>query len=223
MIKAIFYKEWIKTKWIFILSALALFGFASYLIFNVYRMIELKGAVHIWEVMIQRDVLFIDMIRFVPPVIGILFAITQFVPEMQRKCLKLTLHLPCDAQKIILSMVGYGAVMLLLLFSATLACFYVNLRIILVEQIANHIILSSVVWFLSGILAYLLTAWCVLEPTWKRRILNAVVSILLVKIFFYNVAGEAYNSFLPILLLYTAMASSFVFLSVSRFKEGKQD
>ena len=42
MIKAIFYKECIKTKWIFILSALALFGFASYLIFNVYRMIELK-------------------------------------------------------------------------------------------------------------------------------------------------------------------------------------
>ena len=86
MIKAIFYKEWIKTKWIFILSTLSLLGFATYLIFNIYRMIEIKGAVHIWEVMIQRDALFIDNIKFMPPIIGILFAIAQFVPEMQRKC-----------------------------------------------------------------------------------------------------------------------------------------
>ena len=131
MIKAIFYKEWIKTKWIFILSAIVLLGFSIYLIFNIYRMIELKGAVHIWEVMIQRDALFIDTIKFIPPIIGILFGITQFVPEMQRKCLKLTLHLPCDSRKMILSMTGYGLLMLSRLFPTILLCFYVHLVILL--------------------------------------------------------------------------------------------
>ena len=36
----------------------------------------------------------IDMLQYIPLIAGILMAIVQFVPEMQRKCLKLTLHLP---------------------------------------------------------------------------------------------------------------------------------
>ena len=71
MINAIFYKEWIKTKWITILSSLTLLGFTLFLIFKLYRMIELKGAVHIWEVMIYRDALFINMINYIPLIIGI--------------------------------------------------------------------------------------------------------------------------------------------------------
>ena len=91
---AIFYKEWIKTRWYFLLAVLATLGFTGYCMLRINRVVEMKGAAHVWEVMLQRDVIFIDMLQYIPLIAGILMAIVQFVPEMQRKCLKLTLHLP---------------------------------------------------------------------------------------------------------------------------------
>ena len=90
---AIFYKEWIKTRWYFLLAVLATLGFTGYCMLRINRVVEMKGAAHVWEVMLQRDVIFIDMLQYIPLIAGILMAIVQFVPEMQRKCLKLTLHL----------------------------------------------------------------------------------------------------------------------------------
>ena len=47
----------------------------------------------------MKDAVFIDYMQFVPLLAGILAALVQFMPEMQRKCLKLTLHLPCPQQR----------------------------------------------------------------------------------------------------------------------------
>ena len=223
MIKAIFYKEWIKTQWVAILSFLVLFGFATFLIFNLYRMIELKGAIHIWDVMIQRDALFITMIDYIPLIIGVVFAITQFVPEMQRKQLKLTLHLPYDSTKMIGAMVGYGVGVLILIFGCTILYFAIFFSRVLIYELVSHILFTSVVWFIAGILSYLLTAWIVLEPTWKRRILNLIIAILLLRIFFMSGDGGAYWYFIPWMIVFTALSTSLVFLSVNRFKIGKQD
>ena len=80
MINAIFYKEWIKTKWIAILSFLSLFGLSTFLIYNLYRMIEIKGAVHIWEVIIHRVARFITKMCYIPLSIVIVCGILRFVP-----------------------------------------------------------------------------------------------------------------------------------------------
>lgn len=223
MIKAIFYKEWIKTKWTALLSISILGGFSAFLLFNLYRMIEIKGAVHIWDVMIQRDALFVNLLQYIPLLVGIAFGITQFVPEMTRKCLKLTLHLPFDATRMIFTMLSYGTISLILIFSAILLSFYSVLSILLVSELVRHILLSMLVWFLAGITAYLLTAWIMLEPTWKRRILNILIGGFLLKLFFFESAGEAYNGFLPLLAIYGLLCGSFAFISVARFKVGKQD
>ena len=223
MINAIFYKEWIKTKWITILSSLTLLGFTLFLIFKLYRMIELKGAVHIWEVMIYRDALFINMINYIPLIIGIVFAITQFVPEMQRKQLKLTLHLPYESTKVLAAMVGFGLTILLLMFGMTLLCFAVFFSVVLVPELVSHILLTALIWFLAGIVSYILTAWIVLEPTWKRRILYLVASVLLLRVFFLSGDGEAYNRSIGWIILFIILSISLIFLSVIRFKEGKQD
>ena len=223
MINAIFYKEWIKTKWIAILSFLTLFGFSTFLIYNLYRMIEIKGAVHIWEVIIQRDALFITKIDYIPLIIGVVFAITQFVPEMQRKQLKLTLHLPYNSTKMVSGMVGYGVTMLVVLFGLTMLYFGIFFSRVLIAEMVSHILLTSLIWFLAGIMSYLLTAWIVLEPTWKRRILYVIISILLLSIFFMSGDGQAYNHFIGWMILFIILAASFAFMSVIRFKEGKQD
>ena len=140
---AIFYKEWIKTRWYFLLAVLATLGFTGYSMLRINRVVEMKGAAHVWEVMLQRDVIFIDMLQNIP--------------------------------------------------------------------------------LIAGISGYLLVAWICLEPAWKRRILNLVIAVLLLRIFFLSPTPEAYNKFLPYLLVYTLLTASFSWLSIVRFKAGKQD
>ena len=94
MLRAIFYKEWLKTRWYYLVAVLLSLSFVGYVLLNFFRAAGLKGIAHLWEVMLLRDAVFVDLLQFVPLVVGLLFAVVQFVPEMQRKCLKLTLHLP---------------------------------------------------------------------------------------------------------------------------------
>ena len=116
MIKAIFYKEWIKMRCFYPLSALFLFGATAYALLRVQRVITFKGAAHVWEVMLEKEVVFIDILQYLPALLGVLLAVVQFVPEMAQKRLKLTLHLPFPQWKMILLMSGIGLGALALLF-----------------------------------------------------------------------------------------------------------
>ena len=169
---AIFYKEWIKTRWYFLLAVLATLGFTGYCMLRINRVVEMKGAAHVWEVMLQRDVIFIDMLQYIPLIAGILMAIVQFVPEMQRKCLKLTLHLPYPELKMTGNMLLSGLILLLVCFASNFLLMEIYLNGILAHELKNHILLTALTWYLAGISGYLLVAWICLEPAWKRRILN---------------------------------------------------
>ena len=73
---------------------------------------------------------FVDLLQFVPLVVGLLFAVVQFVPEMQRKCLKLTLHLPCPELRMIGAMLLYGVLLLGALFAVSLGVLFVAVPLI---------------------------------------------------------------------------------------------
>lgn len=221
--KAIFYKEWIKVRWYYLLSVIVTLGFSIFSILRINRAMEFKGAAHIWEVMLQKDVIFIDMLTYIPLVVGIGMAIVQFAPEMYHKALKLTLHLPYSALKMTF-------VMLLSGFLLLVACFLLNFLVlntffsaVLAFELKWHILNTLIVWFLAGIAAYFLVSWICLEPSWKRRILNLIISLFVLKVFFMSSTPEAYNSFLPYLSIYTVLLSCLAWLSILRFKAGKQD
>ena len=104
MIKAIFYKEWIKTRWYLLLALLVSLGFSAYAMLRISRVCSLKGAEHLWVVMMQRDAIFVELLQYVPLILGLVFAIVQFVPEMHHRSFKLTLHLPMRATSALASM-----------------------------------------------------------------------------------------------------------------------
>ena len=135
---AIFYKEWIKTRWYFLLAVLATLGFTGYCMLRINRVVEMKGAAHVWEVMLQRDVIFIDMLQYIPLIAGILMAIVQFVPEMQRKCLKLTLHLPYPELKMTGNMLLSGLILLLVCFASNFLLMEIYLNGILAHELKNR-------------------------------------------------------------------------------------
>lgn len=223
MIKAIFYKEWIKTVWYWLLALVASTGFAGYCMLRVARVCSLKGADHLWLVMLQRDVIFIDLLQFVPLILGIGMAVVQFAPEMHHKSFKLTLHLPIRASYAVGLMLLFGMIMLLVAFLPAVLLMWSYLSTVMASELMSHILWSAMPWYLAGMAAYLLTAWIALEPTWTRRFIDMVIALLLLRLYFLAPAPEAYNDFLPELTLLTFSYVTLSMLSLTRFRDGRQD
>lgn len=223
MKKAILYKEWIKTRLYFPISLAISLAFIVFLILRLQRVAHFKGVEHIWNIMLSHDVIFIELLNFVPVVLGSLLAIVQFIPEMQQKRLKLTLHLPFNQQKMILIMLSVGFGEILLIYLVNYSVLYTYLQSILAPELTERILITSLPWYICGITIYLLTAWICLEPTWKRRFVNLFLSCGIIRIFFMNDVPQSYDSFLFALSIFTLSCLFLPLLSVDRFKMGKQD
>ena len=223
MKKAIFYKEWIKTRRYFPIALIVSVIFIIYALLGIQRVINFRGVAHLWEILLSRDVVFIETLTYIPLLTGLLLAIVQFVPEMQQKRLKLTLHLPYPQNRMLMLMLIAGLSELIVIYLIDYLILYVYLQNILAPELTDRILLTSLPWYIGGITAYSLTSWICLEPTWRRRIIDLLIAVGVVRIFFLSSVPEAYNCFLPWLVVYTAAAMLLPQLSVSRFKEGCQD
>ena len=209
MIKAIFYKEWIKMRWFCLVAALFLAGFTAYALLRVRRVITFKGAAHIWEVMLENE--------------GVLLALVQFIPEMTHKRLKLTLHLPFPQRKMILLMMGVGLAALAVLSAVQAFVLWCYFHTLLAPELVSRILLTSLPWYLAGLALYPLAAWVCLEPTWRRRVADILVAVGVCRLFFLSETPQAYDGMLPWLLALLLCVLFFPLLSVYRFKQGCQD
>ena len=223
MIKAIFYKEWIKMRWFCLVAALFLAGFTAYALLRVQRVITFKGAAHIWEVMLEKEVVFIDILQFLPVLLGVLLALVQFIPEMTHKRLKLTLHLPFPQRKMILLMMGVGLAALAVLSAVQAFVLWCYFHTLLAPELVSRILLTSLPWYLAGLALYPLAAWVCLEPTWRRRVADILVAVGVCRLFFLSETPQAYDGMLPWLLALLLCVLFFPLLSVYRFKQGCQD
>lgn len=217
-----FYKEWIKTRWIILLFALVNFGFSLYVVLNLRRVILLKGAAHLWEVALTRDAIFITLMKFLPLITGLLFAIFQFLPEMAQKRLKLTLHLPQNHFRSVFQMLIFGLGVLTTIFALDFIFLACAVRFYFAFEIFSQIMLTALPWFFAGLLGFLLCAWCCLELSWLRRVIYAALSSWALWLFFFDNSPQAYNNFLPFMILGIIFAISLPMLSVDRFKKGKE-
>lgn len=223
MVKAIFYKEWIKTRWFLLGAILILWAFAAFAMLNIDKMIDVNGAQPVWEFILSKDATFLSMLTYIPLLLGVLLGVFQYVPEMQRKCLKLTLHLPFATNRMMFCMVFYGLAVLLVVYIPAILTILLGLNSFFASEMTMHMILSLTAPLLAGFLGYVFASWITLEPTWKMRILNILISAIIIKILFMGDYPEAYDAFSPIIIIFTLLSTTLVLLSVSRFKEGKQD
>lgn len=223
MEKAILYKEWIKTRIYYLLALTVSCGMVAYCIMKMRYVIEIKGVEHLWLVMLERDAVFVDRLTYLPVVIGILFAIVQFVPEMQQKRMKLMLHLPYPHFLNIAIMLLYGIGCLLICFAVHLAGIWLYTRNFLPPELYKRILLTALPWYIAGFIAYLLGAWCVLEPTWKRRVAYIAIAVAITSTCFLSTTPEVYNRMAWLLVIYAILCFFLPMLSVQRFIDGKQD
>lgn len=223
MEKALIFKEWVKTRMVFFISLALAVCVALYAVLMMKRLIELKGVDHLWLIMLLKDNSFIDIIKYVPLVIGLALGVAQMAPEMAQKRLKLTLHLPYPQGKLVGLMLLTGLVELLVIFVIQALIIGIYDASVLPSELVWRVMLTTLPWYFAGLTAYLFVTSICLEGTWARRVILALLGIAVLMIFFLQPALEAYNGMMLIILITTLLLTILSFGSIARFKEGRQD
>ncbi|WP_418895465.1 hypothetical protein [Limibacterium fermenti] len=218
----IFYKEWVKTHKAILLIAFVFVGFIAYTFINVSQMFRINGAVQTWFNVIVKDITLLGQMQWLPLLAGMLLALSQYVPEMVDKRLKLTLHLPLPERKIMWVMMAYGAAVLVTLFVLTYLILALWLGIYYPREIVVSAVWASLPWFLAGLTAYFCVAWISLEPVWRQRIGDALIAVCLLSLFFFNAKSGAYVPFVFYGAAIVVAVSVLPLYSMFRFKDGVQ-
>lgn len=223
MNKMILYKEWLKTRWVLLGIVLVMAAITFYCFLNLTKVVQIRGAEILWETLVSKETVLTELFRFVPAVAAALLALAQWLPEMQHKRLKLTLHLPYPQGRMILTIAAYGLLLLTLLYALQAICSALVFSQWIPAELIARILRTMAVWYLAGWAAYLFTSALCLEPTWRFRVLLLLSLAGLLRILYLSPVPEAYNGFFWLLLPYVIASGSLLFFSVSRFKEGYQD
>lgn len=222
MITSLFYKEWIKTRKVLLLSVVVFAAFIVYTFINVEQMFRIGGATEVWADTILKDLSVLSKMQWLPLVLSIIFGLSQFAPEMSNKRLKLTLHLPIPENKIMFSMLAFGLTSLLAIYAIVYIVIMGGLSLYYPVEILLSMFKTSLPWFLAGLIAYLFVAWICLEPVWKQRVFNSLISIYAITFFMITAKSGALVPFMPYLIIAILVVYLFSFYSMCRFKEGAQ-
>ena len=222
LLKALSYKEWMKTRklvggWILLLAAVSVYAYI-----DLTYTIRMNEAVNVWFGILFQGTSVSALLMYLLPLAGISLAIVQFVPEMTQKRFKLTLHLPASESRLVSSMLlfGYGVLGVLYLSCLVFLSLLVS-RVLPFEGVS--MMLSQVLpWTAAGLAGYGFTAWICIEPCWKQRAMNMLMAAGLLSVCFVSVYPEAYAGFGWGMAGLVAASFVFPFYSCIRFKQGVQ-
>ncbi|MDE6452486.1 MAG: hypothetical protein K2L23_09465 [Odoribacter sp.] len=221
----LFYKEWIKTRWAFL--GMLLLGIASilYIFTAVENKITLLGAKTILLRILYDEppVIYYASFRYIPLLTALAIGISQYVPEITQKRIRLTLHLPVKNNVLIGGMAGFGLILLTLgnLLYAGLFLYY-NIRLFPAE-ITRPVMISLTPWLLSGYIVYNFIAMIAMEPGKWRKVVYSVIAWYILQFFLVgdNPHG-AFGASTPVMALMVVLSSVLVLYASQRFYKGER-
>lgn len=220
MYQAILYKEWLKIRWVVLGSVLAILGVLGYLGLYVRLYFKMNEAINVWLYMIQRKVLYYSILKFIPLLIAIILAVTQFTPEMIKKRYRLMFHLPFSETRSLLFMTGVG------LFSLLVNALLILIGLIIIgstyfpAEVTVSSIITVLPWLLAGFVAYLATAAIILEASWKYRIIYALFFIPFIQSLFLERGYNEYQYSIGTYFLISLLFSIVILFPGHRLRKG---
>lgn len=216
------YKEWMKMRRMLGVSALAFCMMLAYTFVEISHAIRLEEAVNVWYAYIFQFAAVAPLWKWMPSLVGLLLALSQFVPEMTSKRLKLTLHLPASETSILFNMLLFGFVSLVpffLLFGGILAC---GASCYLPAEVVSLMVWQILPWSVSGLAVYGFAAWICMEPQWRQRVLNSLIALSGLSVLFLSETPGAYMHFGWGMIGILFLSFLFPFYSCVRLKDGIQ-
>lgn len=223
MLKAIVYKEWLKTRGVFLIGLLLSVCMAGFEILSMNRVGTVKGVEHIWQIMLMKDNMFVNHLTFIPLAVGVGVGLAQMLPEMVQKRFKLTLHLPYSQNRMVLAMLAVGLAEIVAVSVVTSVIVVVYDMRILAPELVSRVVLTMSPWFVAGVVAYFFTAAVCIEGCRVQKVVLSLLGVGAVSWLFAGDAPEAYNGVLLLFVVASLSCALLVYRSVYRFKEGLQD
>ena len=205
MNKAIFYKERIKIRRFYPLATAVLAGFTAYALLRIGRMYAFNGAASVWLAVLDRGDVLVDPLKYLPALVGAGLGLAQFLPE------------------IMLGMLGYGLVLLTMLFAVQLLAIGLYLRHLMAPELVHAVVSTTLPWYAAGFAGYLFAAWICIEPTWRQRLFDALIAAGVMRLLFSSDALRVCDTLLPWIAAVVLCALFFPLHSTLRFRRGCQD
>ncbi len=220
MLRALFFKEWLKIRWAGLIMLALFFLAAVKTALNISYGIRILGANNFWGEIILKNIPFFNDYLYLPVLTGIVIGIAQFFPEITENRLKLTLHLPLKENNILLYMtfMGAGAVLLVSVISLFLMGFITITYF--PKEILNAMILTSTPWVLAGLAGYFGTIAVFVEPIWFKRIFFILIFISYIQALLEPRNLNFFQHALPQFTLVTLFFSIAILFSGHRFRKG---
>jgi len=221
MWKSIIYKEWIKTKWFFIIAAVLGVLVVGYIFIKVQHDFKFNDPNNYWYVILFMKVKYFSILKFLPLVIGLAISVAQYFPETVNKRIKLTFHLPINENKVLVIMMMFGTVSLLASYVLLTSIFYVFSTIFFPSDIILPALVTITPWYLAGFAIYYLAGFIILEPVWKYRFLYTIFAASIFPVFLESaIAGGTAPANLFLVILVVGLSISLLF-SGYRFRKGE--
>lgn len=219
----IYYKEYVKTRRALCVALVVMAAMTIYTFVDLNQTIRFNGMTALVAHILMRDARIGTQLRLLPSIVAVGIALVQFIPEMTNNRLKLTLHLPLPEGTIIRTMLFWGIAALTLIYALEYIAMSIGLSAYFAPQIVDAHMSDTLPWFIGGLTCYLLTAWIIIEPTWRQRICNCIISMPLALLFLQRTSCcGAYDNIMWLLWLTLLLTVVFPLHSACRFKRGAQ-
>ncbi len=222
MFKSLFEKEWIKLRWVLlayiVIGYAALFTIGSDLQYGI----KMHGAVNYWSNVITYHVYYFNVLKYLPILSAIALALIQFVPESINKRYRLAFHLPVNEQKLLFFMLIFGVLFLLIIDLLIMAGLFVVSTIFFPTDIVSISLVSTIPWFLAGIITYLGISTMAIEPNWLQKIAIGLTTYFTFDLLLTEKLFAQYNNILIYYFLITMIYGIIILFPGHRLRKGSK-
>lgn len=217
MLKALIYKEFLKTKniiFIFLIMLIMVI-FKTYL--DAKNAFEYNDGVNVVLFIAQKHVFDFNYLDFICPIFAILLAVYQFYKEVNDAKIRLHLHLPLSYIKLISFLIFSGIVFLGVIFILVTIGYYFILNHFYPPQIFNAVLSKLIPIFLLSLLCYICVMISFLEPKMIRKFVYLIATYFIFNTFMKlnNIAffiSEYANFYIIFIILIYILTSYSVFV-----------
>lgn len=220
----IFYKEWLKTRWYALFILVVGAAVCTYLYMDVASSFKTTGAFdYTLRIMYSNPQanFYRSIMMYLPLVASLFVGLSQFLPEVIDKKIKLTLHLPLKHNTVLFMMQSFGVCLLTVIYLAVLTGFFITGLTFFPAEINVAFAVSLAPWFIGGYATYFMITMISMEPNILRQIIYSALTYFFVRLFYTGVLhGDTERLIIPLVLL-TVVSGITLFYSINRFIKGE--
>lgn len=225
MILHLFYKEWLKTRWFLFFVVLLGLAIVTYIFLDVDNNVRMKGSFnYLMNVFygIPQANYYHSLIKYVPLLMGVCVGLSQYVPEVIDKRIKLTLHLPMHNTVTLYMMLCFGFLMLLASYAVVFGTFFYLNNLYFPFEESWAVLTSLMPWLLGGVAVYFMIAMISMEPNLFYQFLYGIVAFFLVKQFYIGVEHADTRHIIPALAIMAFVPCTALLYTSYRFIKGER-